>query len=123
MPQSGAFRAADLVLDPRLGAVAGFEELDLPAGGAGGGDLVALAFVLLEQGQLRAGCGFSRRIRIRMSAGQPARRSPPAQQPGQLGDLRVRSRRPVCVQGRGRACSGSRGRTARIRSPKSNPAE
>jgi hypothetical protein len=32
--QAGAFRAADIVFDPGLGAVAGFEELDLPVGRA-----------------------------------------------------------------------------------------
>src|ERR1022692_3402242 len=93
MPQSGALAAADPVLDPGLGAVAGFEELDLPAGGAGGGDLVPLALVLLEQGQLRAG------VRVLPPdqdphAGRPGGEAVPAgavpQQPGQLGDLRVR---------------------------------
>lgn len=33
MSQAGAFRAADLVFGSGLGTVAGFEELDLPAGG------------------------------------------------------------------------------------------
>jgi len=101
--QAGAFRAADLVFDPGLGTVAGPGELDLPAGGAGGGDLVALALVLLEQRQLRAG------VRVLPADDDPHVRRPPGeavtagavpQQPGQLSDLRVRPRRPVCVQRR-----------------------
>jgi len=48
MSQAGAFRAADPVLGPGLGTVAGLEELDLAAGGVRGGDLVTLALVLLE---------------------------------------------------------------------------
>lgn len=35
----------------------GFEELEGSGGGIGGDDLVALARVLFEQGQLRAGVG------------------------------------------------------------------
>ena len=55
MAQAGGLGAADPVLDPGLGSVAGFEELGLAAGGAGGCDLVPLSLVLLEQGQLGAG--------------------------------------------------------------------
>src|ERR1019366_7251039 len=55
MAQAGRLGAADPVLDPGLGPVAGSGELDLPARGAGRGDLVPLALVLLEQGQLGAG--------------------------------------------------------------------
>jgi hypothetical protein len=55
VPQAGGLAAADPGLDPCLAPVAGLGELDLSAGGAGGGDLVPLGFVLFEQGQLRAG--------------------------------------------------------------------
>ena len=57
MGQAGVLAAADAVFDSGLGAVSGFAELDLCAGGVGGDDLVALAGVLFEQGQLRAGVG------------------------------------------------------------------
>jgi hypothetical protein len=63
-------------IDSGLGAVSGFEELDGSTGGVGGDDLVALAGVVFEQRQLRAGVRVSRRMMIRMSGGQPARRSP-----------------------------------------------
>ena len=104
MSQAGAFRAADLVFDSGLGSVAGFEELDLPAGGVGGGDLVALALVLLEQGQLGAGVGVlpaDDDPHVRRPPGEAVTAGAVAQQPGQLGDLRVRPRCPVGVQRRG----------------------
>ncbi len=47
--QPGGLGAADPVLAPGLGTMPGFEELGLPAGRAGGGDLVSLAVVLFEQ--------------------------------------------------------------------------
>jgi hypothetical protein len=102
MTQAGCLAAADPGLDSGLGAVAGFEELDLAARGAGGGDLVPLALVLLEQRQLRAG------VRVLAADQDPHVRGPlreavpagrVAQQPGQLRDLRVRPRRPAGLQG------------------------
>src|SRR5205814_6722917 len=55
--EAGVFAGADAVLDPGVGAVAGFEVLDRPVAGwgVGGHDLVAHAFDGVEQGQLRAG--------------------------------------------------------------------
>ena len=54
------------------------------------------------------GCGCSRRMRIRMSGGHPEAvpAGGVAQQPGELGDLRVRPRRAVGVQGRAPCCLG-----------------
>lgn len=46
---------ADAVLDAGVDAVAGFQAVQLPAGGVGGQDLVAVAVVLLEQGDLHPG--------------------------------------------------------------------
>ena len=56
-PKPVSLPRADAVLDPGVGAVAGFQELDRAAagGGVGGEDLVAHAFDGVEQGQLRAG--------------------------------------------------------------------
>jgi hypothetical protein len=47
--QAGVLAAADAVLDPGLGAVAGFKKRDLPGGSVGGQQLVAPAVMFLEQ--------------------------------------------------------------------------
>jgi hypothetical protein len=52
MLDTGVLGAADPVLDPGVGAVAGFEEDRLPSGGVGGDQLVAPPVGGLEQGQL-----------------------------------------------------------------------
>jgi hypothetical protein len=53
--EAGVFAAADAVLDPGVGAVAGIEERELPDRGVGGDALVAPAVVVFEDGQLSAG--------------------------------------------------------------------
>ena len=72
------------------------------------------------------GCGFSRRIRIRMSAGQLARRSPPAlwrSSPVSSATCASGRAAPSASSAGVHAVSGRRGRTARIRSSKSKPTE
>ena len=53
--QAGVLAAADAVLDPGVGAVAGVEERQLPDAGVGGDALVAPAVAFLEGVELRAG--------------------------------------------------------------------
>jgi hypothetical protein len=99
MTQAGGLAAAD----PGLGSVAGSGELGLAARGAGGGDLVPLALVLFEQGQLRAGVrvlAADQDPHVRRPLREPVAAGGAAQQPGQLRDLRVRPGRPVGIQGR-----------------------
>ena len=55
MVQAGVFRAADPVLDPGVGAVAGVEMGELPERGVGGEGGVAPAVGLFERVELRAG--------------------------------------------------------------------
>jgi len=55
MVQTGGLAAADPVFDAGVGAVTGFEEVQLAAGGVGGGELVAPSVGLLQCAQLRAG--------------------------------------------------------------------
>jgi hypothetical protein len=55
--QAGGLPAADAVLHPGVGAVAGLEEVWLPAAGVCGEQLVAPAVGLLQRAQLRAGRG------------------------------------------------------------------
>ena len=55
MVEAGGLPAADAVLHAGVGAVAGFEERQLPAGGVGGEQLVAPAVGLLQRAQLRPG--------------------------------------------------------------------
>ena len=57
MIEAGVLPGADAVLDAGVGAVAGFEEVQLAAGGVGGQQLVAPAVGLLQRAQLRAGDG------------------------------------------------------------------
>ena len=52
MAQAGGLPAADPVLHPGVGAVAGLEEVRLPAAGVGGEQLVAPAVGLLQDAQL-----------------------------------------------------------------------
>ncbi len=72
--------------------MAGSGELGLAGGGAGGGDLVSRALVLLEQGQLGAGVqvlAADQEPHVRRSGRVPVPADGVAQQPGQLRDLRV----------------------------------
>lgn len=69
MAQAGVAAGADAVLDPGMGAVAGIEEGVLSGGGVGGQAGVAVAVSLLDQVQLRSGCGRSRRTTIRVPSG------------------------------------------------------
>ena len=55
MAQAGVFRAADAVLDPGVGAVAGVQAGELPDAGVGGERGVAPAVGLFERVELRAG--------------------------------------------------------------------
>jgi hypothetical protein len=54
---SGVLAGADAVLNASVGAVAGFEERELPAGGVGGECLVAVAVADLEGARVTPGCG------------------------------------------------------------------
>jgi len=57
VPQAGVLACSDPVLDACVGAVAGFEEGQLPAGCVGAEGLVAVAVADLERVQRRPGVG------------------------------------------------------------------
>ena len=83
------------VLDPGVGAVAGFEVRELPSGGVGGECLVAPAVVLLERVSCAPGCGRSRRAIIRLPTGYVAGQRGSGQHAGDLGPDRAPSRWPL----------------------------
>ncbi len=122
--QAGGLGAADPVLDPSLGAVPGFEELGLAAG-----VLVAVTWSRLpsccsNRDSCAPGCGFSRRIRIRMSGGHFANRSPSAElrsSPVSSATWASGPGVPSASRAGVHAGSGSFGSTSRIRSSKSSP--
>jgi hypothetical protein len=55
--EAGGLPCPHAVLDPGVGAVAGFEEVQLPAGSVGGHELVAPSVGLFQGAQLRPGRG------------------------------------------------------------------
>jgi hypothetical protein len=96
--EAGVLAAADVVLDPGVGPVAGLQVLDRPSardGGVGEEDLVAHALVLVEQGQLGAGVGP-----LAADDDPGAVRVPgEVDQAGQFGDLGAGARGAVLLQG------------------------
>jgi hypothetical protein len=118
MAEAGLLPVADVVLHARAcGRWRGLEELGGFAGCVGGEELVAPPVDGFEQGQLRAGVGFSRRQMMRRSLGQFA--SSPS---GPSRSRAVSSTTPASVRPRGapsvsstwsQVCGGARPMTAR----------
>ncbi len=115
--QAGVLGVADAVLDSGVGTVACFEERHLSGARVGDEGLVAPAVGLLEQRELSAGVGRSRRTMTRIPSGQADRSrspvssatSPPARMPPSASVAGVHT------------CLGTSARASRIFSVIANP--